>query len=127
MECVEVLRGPGAVLYGSNAMAGVINVITKRPSHEGVHTSMSVRGGSYKTWQAAATNTVKFGKFSSLISGGYDHTDGTAEGFSFNQAYGYGKLNYEFSSHWQGAADYTITNFKGNDPPVSTYQRCREH
>lgn len=116
MECVEVLRGPGTVLYGSNAMAGVINVITKRPSHEGVHTSMSVRGGSYNTWQAAATNTVKFGKFSSLISGGYDHTDGTAEGFSFNQAYGYGKLNYEFSSHWQGAADYTITNFKGNDP-----------
>lgn len=116
VECVEVLRGPGAVLYGSNAMAGVINVITKRPSHEGVHTSMSVRGGSYNTWQAAATNTVKFGKFSSLISGGYDHTDGTAEGFSFNQAYCYGKLNYEFSSHWQGAADYTITNFKGNDP-----------
>lgn len=116
VERVEVLRGPGSVLYGSNAMAGVINVITRQPHHDGVHTTMSVRGGSYNTWQAAATNTVCIGKFSSLLSGGYDHTDGTAEGFSFHQAYGYGKLGYEFSQHWQGVADYTITNFKGNDP-----------
>lgn len=116
VERVEVLRGPASVLYGSNAMAGVINVITKHASHDGVHTTMSVRGGSYNTWQAAATNTVRLGKFSSLVSGGYDHTDGTAEGFSFNQAYGYGKISYEFSQHWQGTADYTITNFKGNDP-----------
>lgn len=116
VERVEVLRGPASVLYGSNAMAGVINVITKHASHDGVHTTMSVRGGSYNTWQAAATNTVRLGKFSSLVSGGYDHTDGTDEGFSFNQAYGYGKISYEFSQHWQGTADYTITNFKGNDP-----------
>lgn len=116
VERVEVLRGPASVLYGSNAMAGVINVITKHASHDGVHTTMSVRGGSYNTWQAAATNTVRLGKFSSLVSGGYDHTDGTEEGLSFNQAYGYGKISYEFSQHWQGTADYTITNFKGNDP-----------
>lgn len=116
VERVEVLRGPASVLYGSNAMAGVINVITKHASHDGVHTTMSVRGGSYNTWQAAATNTVRLGKFSSLVSGGYDHTDGTEDGFSFNQAYGYGKISYEFSQHWQGTADYTITNFKGNDP-----------
>lgn len=31
VERVEVLRGPGSVLYGSNAMAGVINVITRNP------------------------------------------------------------------------------------------------
>ena len=39
VERVEVLRGPGSVLYGSNAMAGAINVITRNPGRRGVRTS----------------------------------------------------------------------------------------
>ena len=30
-ERVEVLRGPASVLYGSNAMGGVLNIVTRRP------------------------------------------------------------------------------------------------
>lgn len=116
VDRVEVLRGPGSVLYGSNAMAGVINVITKHPENDGVNTSMEVRGGSFNTWQASATNMVKYGNFTSLVAGGYDHTDGSVKDFSFNQAYGYAKLAYRMSPNWQAVADYTITNFKGNDP-----------
>lgn len=116
VESVEVLRGPASVLYGSNAMAGVINVLTKSAREEGARTSITVRGGSYDTWQASATNTLKYGKFSSLVSGGYDRTNGTVPGFDFAQAYGYGKVAYDFSPHWQGVADYTISHFSGNDP-----------
>ena len=41
VDHVEVLRGPGSVLYGSNAMGGVINVITKRAQQDGVHTVLT--------------------------------------------------------------------------------------
>lgn len=34
VDRVEVLRGPGSVLYGSNAMAGVVNVITQQPGQD---------------------------------------------------------------------------------------------
>jgi iron complex outermembrane receptor protein len=30
VEKVEIIRGPASVLYGSNAMGGVINIITKK-------------------------------------------------------------------------------------------------
>ncbi|MDE7376916.1 MAG: TonB-dependent receptor plug domain-containing protein, partial [Muribaculaceae bacterium] len=50
VERVEVLRGPGSVLYGSNAMAGAINVITKHPHQSGVRTTVSSQFGSYNTW-----------------------------------------------------------------------------
>ena len=50
VERVEVLRGPGSVLYGSNAMAGVINVITRGVHADGVHTTLSSQYGSYNTW-----------------------------------------------------------------------------
>lgn len=116
VERVEVLRGPASVLYGSNAMAGTVNVITKRPHHDGAHTVITSQYGSYNTWLSSATNTLRFGKFSSLASISYNRTDGTEKGFDFRQTGGYVKIGYEFSSRWKAYADYTLMNFKGNDP-----------
>ena len=116
VERVEVLRGPGSVLYGSNAMAGVINVITRKPTRDGVHASVSSQYGSYNTWQTAFTGTARYGRFSSLLSLSYDRTDGNVENFDFKQAGGYGKISYDFSGRWKMSADYTLMNFVGDDP-----------
>jgi len=116
VDRVEVLRGPGSVLYGSNAMAGAINVITKNPHQQGVHTTIMSQYGSYNTWLSSITNTTHFGRFSSLASVSYNRTDGTVDNFDFKQVDGYVKLGYDFSTIWKANADYTIMNFKGNDP-----------
>jgi len=41
-ERVEVLRGPASMLYGSNAMGGVINIVTRRMQDDGVRTNAHV-------------------------------------------------------------------------------------
>ena len=116
VDHVEVLRGPGSVLYGSNAMGGVINVITKQARQEGVHTTLSTQYGSYNTWQSSLTNMVRKGKFSSLVSLGYDRTDGLQNHFDFKQASLYAKLGYDVAKNWSLFADYSLMNFIGNDP-----------
>lgn len=116
VDRVEVLRGPGSVLYGSNAMAGAINVITKNPRQDGVRTTISSQYGSYNTWLSSATNTTRLGRFSSLASISYNRTDGNISNFDFRQADGYVKIGYDFSTIWKATADYTLMHFKGNDP-----------
>lgn len=116
VDRVEVLRGPGSVLYGSNAMGGVINVITKNADKDGVHTTLTSQYGSYNTWRSSLTNTTRFGKFSSLVALGYDRTDGIVDNFDFKQGSLYAKLGYDFSDSWKVRADYSLMNFIGNDP-----------
>ena len=111
---VEVLRGPGSVLYGSNAMAGTINVITKNAKSDGVHTTLRSQYGSYNTWLSSATNMMRFGRFSSLVSLSYNRTDGTVDNFDFRQADGYAKVGYDFSLHCSTSGTARIYYSYGN-------------
>lgn len=50
IERIEVIRGPGSVLYGSNAFSGVINIVTKKPDRiENQGTYLSATYGSFNT------------------------------------------------------------------------------
>lgn len=116
VERVEILRGPASVLYGSNAMGGVINVITKEAGQNGVKTTLMSQYGSHNTWLSSLTNTTRFGKFSSLVSLGYDRTDGVKKNFDFRQSSLYAKVGYDFSDNWNMRIDYSLMQFIGNDP-----------
>lgn len=119
-ERVEVLRGPASVLYGSNAMGGVVNIVTRRQHSDGVHTDVRAGYGSYGTLETEATNRLRIGRFSSIVSGSYNRTDGHRDRMEFEQMSGYAKLGYDLSRHWNAYADVNITHFNASYPgPVS--------
>src|SRR5690606_33903277 len=53
VDRIEVLNGPGSVLYGQGAMGGVINVIPKSANFSRSEVEAQVRYGSFDTYQAA--------------------------------------------------------------------------
>ena len=115
-ERVEVLRGPASVLYGSNAMGGVINIVTRGMKEDGVKTDINISGGSWGTAQTEATNRFKKGKFSSTVSGQYGRSDNHRPRMGFEQYGGYLKLGYDFNENWNLWADGNVTHFNASQP-----------
>lgn len=115
-ERVEVVRGPASILYGSNAMGGVINIITPKQQADNIRTAARVMYGSYNTLTTEASNSVRAGKFSSHAALSYNHSDGHRPNMNFNQYTGYGKIGYAFTPHWSSFADINLIRLDAENP-----------
>lgn len=119
-ERVEVLRGPASVLYGSNAMGGVVNIVTRQQKEDGIKSNIRVAGGSYGTILTEGTNRIRKGKFNSIVTASYNRTDGHRANMDFEQYGGYAKLGYDFSDTWKAFADVNVTHFNAINPGTVT-------
>jgi vitamin B12 transporter len=108
VERIEILKGAQSTLWGSDAVAGVINIITKKGGNKPVSPAIGFSYGSYKTFKANAGLNGKIKGFSYNLN--YTHT-GT-KGFSsatdstgnkgydndgFNQNNFQGNIGYDFT------------------------------
>jgi len=69
IERIELIRGPGSVLYGSNAFSGVINVITKKASENKVQ--VDVGGGMPGAFKGSGNVAYQIGDFGLVLGGNY--------------------------------------------------------
>ncbi len=91
IQRVEVMKGPASLLYGSDALAGVINIITQRPAPDGHITGSA--GAEYQS--------------NNGLRGFYGNLGGTKNGFSWN-AYG----SYKAAQDYKNKYDDYVFNSK---------------
>jgi len=101
---VEVIRGKGSVLYGSDALGGVINVLTKSPEFFNGKSRLKARGRlklMSKGMEQSGSGELEYQSQQFAISGNVNHKN-------FGDLYAGGDLGYERPSSY----NETGTNFK---------------
>ncbi|GAO38343.1 vitamin B12 transporter BtuB [Sphingomonas changbaiensis NBRC 104936] len=127
---IEVLRGPNSVPWGSQAIGGVVNIITARPTAEPTLTARA-EGGSFGTAQAVANGSFTAGPVAASLGGGYFTTDGISAARAGTERDGYeryaanGRIEVALSDSiaidLRGYFDHGRTELDGFPPPSFTF------
>lgn len=117
IERIEIVRGPASALYGADAVGGVVNIITKRPS-TGMVNRIGGSVGSHGYDTIDAGSSAREGALSYSMSGTRETSDGYRENSDLEQWTVNGKIGYDMGK--AGAIDLT-TNYvsKENGVPGS--------
>ena len=76
IEKIEIVKGASSALYGSDAIAGVINIITRKHREQGLMLENTSRVGSYGDIRQHNGIALNYGKFSSYTNFQLQHSDG---------------------------------------------------
>jgi outer membrane cobalamin receptor len=86
IERIEVVKGSGSVLYGSGAMSGLVNIITKNPKRDQTDLKISAGYGSENTYQRSAEHGMFiFKDFGYYITANSSGTDGFRDNADLKQ------------------------------------------
>jgi len=96
VERIEVMRGPASSLYGDNAMSGVINIITKKPS-SAPRAGASFSYGTYATQNYASYLSGIFNRFGYYLGVSSRLTNGFREHGNYENIQVYGKSDYSIN------------------------------
>ena len=87
IEQVEIVRGPQSALFGRNALGGVINLASERPSLSGIRGEVAVPFGNFGSREVRGSVTAPLGdRVAFAVSAGHAER----EGFSVNRITGNG-------------------------------------
>ena len=113
---VEVVSGPSSLLYGSGAMGGSVNLITRRADRDGFSGSLRASGGSYGTQKYGAKAGYKIGGLRAFVAASYESTDGNRRGMDYWLSNQFASVSYGFSSHWEAGANVMLTETRADNP-----------
>lgn len=108
IEKIEVIRGPGSVLYGSCAFAGVINIITREPSAETFSGTLGLKAGSWGAFGQDATLSLNKGDFTGVL--GISHFKDSGPTYSFTDYLG---VTSKAQWHRRPLSLFSRLDFKG--------------
>lgn len=104
VERIEILRGPQSALWGSAALAGVINIITRSAGKDGIG-NLGLSYGNKNSKQLQGAYSSRYKKWRYSISAAYFDTDGENiaregnESDAYQNTSAYAKLGYDFSQY----------------------------
>lgn len=114
IEQVEVIKGPSSTIFGSNAMGGVINLVTAKPASKKV--SANIQAGSFRTFTQNLQLGTEINRTRFQLYAGHQKTAGHIDSSGFEGWIVGGKVYRPFSKNWVMNLDGKYVPFNFNDP-----------
>lgn len=130
IEQIEVVKGAASTLYGSNALGGVVNIITQKPTEPFI-VSASARYSNFNTQNYRFSTSSKYGNVSNILSAGFDKTDG----YDLSEDNSYrtqeredvfiisDRLRYTPSARWEMEGNFSIFSKNRDNTSPSLHDR----
>lgn len=120
VERIEVIRGPESVLYGTDAMGGVINIITKRCEEPGAETGALFSYGSYNTLNGRLRHGGNDGRLDYYLTYDRKQTDGHRENSEYEADFLSLRGGLQMNDAWRLEVSGQYFNDTAEDPgPVT--------
>jgi vitamin B12 transporter len=117
IERIEIVRGPQSLLYGADAIGGVVNIITKR-GEPGFHGSVTASPGSFGTMYGSTSLSGADGPFDASTTVSFYRTEGftAREGAGFSEDDGYENVSAHAVVGFEPAEDVRLEGiFRATD------------
>jgi outer membrane cobalamin receptor len=121
IDRVVLVKGGDGVLYGTNAMGGVIVVENRWPVEQKTKVSSESAFGSYTTFRQRLCVEKRAGRVAMIAAGNAFTTDGHRAGMEGNSAAGQLGLRADFNNDWSFSVREKIVHLNGNDPGPATH------
>jgi outer membrane cobalamin receptor len=115
VERIEIMRGAASSLYGSNAVAGVVNIITKNPSLR-PKGYINILYGTYDTSITQFSDSRSFGGFGYLFNGNYKSSQGHRDNSAYYANDSHLKMNYKWTDEMKLSLDIGANENKNDSP-----------
>lgn len=116
VERVEVIRGPASFLYGTNAMGGVINIVSKKMSQDGFTTRISGGLGSFNGKELSGYHGGKTGALEYFITAATRNTNGHRDYSDYEGDFYTAHVGYDFTRNTNISLNAYLSNIYMFDP-----------
>jgi iron complex outermembrane receptor protein len=111
---IETIKGPASTIFGSNAMAGAINLVTEPPKHNRI--SLDIKGGNYNTFAQHFKGDLVSGKSKFGVSLSRQKTDGHIASTEFSSWNLEAQIERQINNNWNISLQGRYTPSQFNDP-----------
>jgi len=116
IEKIEVLRGPESVLYGTDALGGVVNIITKKLISDGFETNALYSYGSFNSQHALIQHGGYQNRVDYYLTFDYKSSDGHRENSQYSGADVSARIGYTFPKIWKAELTGKFFQDEAKDP-----------